>query len=82
MSIQRSQKGLTLSTEGKPLPLVRKAALVLAGLDQTDIATRAGVSRQAVSDVVRGFLRSERVEVAIAAATGYPRSQLFPDNAA
>lgn len=81
MSISRRQNVLTLSTEGKPLPLVRKAVLALSGLDQTDIATRAGVSRQAVSHVMRGFMRSERVEIAIADATGYPRDALFPDAA-
>lgn len=42
------------------------------------IATRLGVTRQTVSDVVRGVRRSYRIERAVSAAIGVPLDKAFP----
>lgn len=73
---------LTLSIEGKPAPCVRKAALALTGLSQSQMAEQIGVSRQALSQVIAGRLRSERIENAFAEAVKLPRETLFPQKAA
>ena len=59
-------------------PRQRKAALVLHGVSQADIARRAGVTPTHVSDVLHGRRRSPRVERAIAEALGRAVEDLFP----
>lgn len=59
-------------------PRERKAALVLKGIKQADIARRLGVAPTHVSDVVYGRRRSVRVETAIAEALGQPAPEVFP----
>lgn len=76
-----TSSSFTLSTEGKPPAHVRKAALALAGLSQSEMADRIGVSRQALSQVIAGRLRSERIENAFAEAVQLPRDVLFPQAA-
>lgn len=60
-------------------PLDRKIALMRAGVTAADIASELGVTRQFVSEVVRGTRRSDgdRVEAAIAAAIGKPVADVF-----
>lgn len=60
-------------------PRQRKAALVLRGVSQADIARRAGVTATHVSDVLHGRRRSPRVERAIAEALGRAIEDLFPE---
>lgn len=55
----------------------RKDALYMAGYTQTMIAERLNVSKNAVSLVIRGGIRSRRIEQAIADACGVPRRRLF-----
>lgn len=59
-------------------PLQRKAALVLYGVSQAEIARCSGVTATHVSDVLHGRRRSPRVERAIAEALGRPVEDLFP----
>ena len=59
-------------------PRQRKAALVLAGIRQSDIARRVGVAQTHVSDVIHGRRRSRRVEAAIADALGRRVEDVFP----
>lgn len=59
-------------------PLQRKAALILHGVRQADIARSLGVTATHVSDVVHGRRRSPRVERAIAEALGRSPEDLFP----
>jgi len=56
----------------------RKAALVLRGITGAHLARELEVSEQQVSQVLRGFRRSPRVEAAIAAAIGKPVGRVFP----
>lgn len=62
-------------------PRQRKAALVLKGVKQADIARRLGVAPTHVSDVIYGRRRSARVEEAIAEALGRPQGEIFPSPA-
>ena len=63
-------------------PRRRKAALVLAGVRQADIARRLSVAPTHVSDVIHGRRRSLRVEAAIAEALGRRVEEIFPQPAA
>ena len=56
----------------------RKAALVLRGVSQAEIARKSGVTATHVSDVLYGRRRSQRVERAIAEALGRTVDELFP----
>lgn len=56
----------------------RKAALVMAGVNMSEIARDCGVSAQHVSEVVAGRRRSSRIEVAVSKAIGRPVSKVFP----
>lgn len=58
-------------------PRERKAALVLLGVRQADIARRLGVTATHVSDVLHGRRRSPRVEGEIAEALGRGVEELF-----
>lgn len=59
-------------------PLDRKVALVRRQVSLAQIGAQLGVSRQFVSDIVRGNRRSERVETAVAEAIGKPVEKVFP----
>jgi len=63
-------------------PLDRKVALIRRGVSMADVAADLDVSRQFVSDVVRGNRRSDRVEEAVAKALGLPRTEVFPPEVA
>ncbi len=56
----------------------RKARLMLAGVTQTEIADRLGVTVMHVSHVIAGRRRSPRVEQAVADAIGSPPNRVFP----
>jgi lambda repressor-like predicted transcriptional regulator len=55
-----------------------KAAIEKAGSSQAAIASRAGVTKGAVSRVVYGHVVSARIASEIKAATGIPVAQLWP----
>lgn len=59
-------------------PLEIKIDLMRAGVTMADIGRRCGVTRQAVSLVVSGSMRSAAVESAIAGALGRDAADLFP----
>lgn len=58
-------------------PLERKVALMRAGITQSEIARRVGVSNSHVGDVLHGHRRSAQVEAAIADAIGKPVADVF-----
>lgn len=60
----------------------RKAALILQGVRQADIARKLGVAQTHVADVLHGRRRSARVECAIAEAIGRPAEEVFPQREA
>ena len=73
----------TMSTTPEPIRLVRerKAALALAGLSQSQMADRIGVTKAYVNAVILGHSRNPRIRVAIAEACGQPVEVLFPQTA-
>lgn len=62
-------------------PRERKAALLLAGRTQYQLAEEAGVSTGLVSLVMNDRLRNAHVEAVIAKALARPREAVFPDRA-
>lgn len=62
--------------------LERKAALVLNGVRQADIARATGFSGAYVSDVISGYRRNAEIERAIARAIGHPVKEVFDSEAA
>ncbi len=58
------------------------AALRAQAMNMATFAATVGVSRQAVSQVLNGHWRSKRIELALAALTGYPVAVLFPPDEA
>lgn len=60
----------------------RKAALVLKGIRQADIARATGFSGAYVNDVIAGNRRSDEIEAAIAEAIGRPVGEVFDREAA
>lgn len=60
----------------------RKAALVLKGIRQSDIARATGFSAAYVNDVIAGHRRSDEIERAIARAIGRPTREVFGSEAA
>lgn len=58
-------------------PFDRKVALMRKRVSLAQIGTDLGVSRQFVSEVVRGTRRSERVEAAVAEVIGKPVTAVF-----
>lgn len=62
--------------------LERKAALVLNGVRQADIARATGFSGAYVSDVISGYRRNAAIERAIARAIGHPVKEVFGEEAA
>lgn len=60
-------------------PIERKAALLLAGRTQYQLAKEAGVSTGLVSLVMNDRLRNAQVEAVIAKALARPREAVFPD---
>lgn len=55
-----------------------KAKLVEAGIKQSDLAKKLGVSQAAVSRVVSGQIRSKRIERTIARELGRYRTKQAP----
>jgi|LSQX01.1.fsa_nt_gb predicted transcriptional regulator len=55
-----------------------RAALVLKGIRQVEIAKGLGVTEVAVSRVISGQLRSARIERAVAKAIEQPVHKVFP----
>lgn len=82
MPRSRRAQRVNKSTQLTPLHLRRKIGLLRSGKTAADIAREVGVSRAAVSAVVTGRMRSQRIEQAIAQALGEPVGSLFPDNRA
>ncbi len=60
-------------------PVMIQAALKLRGIRQTDIAKTCGVSASVIHDVIFGNRRSRRVEMQIAAETGFQLAELWPE---
>jgi Ner family transcriptional regulator len=54
-----------------------RAELILVGTNPARIAAKIGVTRQAVSLVLLGKLRSPKIERAIAQAIGRPADEVF-----
>lgn len=59
-----------------------KAALVLAGVSQSDIARDVGLSAQLVGEVIRRTRKNALIEVAVAKAIGKPLKKVFPEQPA
>jgi len=59
-------------------PAQIKAALVMGGYKQIDLANELGLSPNTVSAVVKGRSRSKQVEERIAAITGHSLAELWP----
>lgn len=59
-------------------PAKIKYALALRGYQQTDIARECDVEPNTVSAVIHGRSRSKRIEMKIAAITGLPLAELWP----
>jgi len=55
-----------------------QALLKKSGSSQKDIATRIGVTPQAVNRCVHGHIRSKRIAAAISEVTKFPVETLFP----
>ena len=62
-------------------PAEIKAALVLRGVRQADIARQVGHAGAFVHDVIAGKRRSLAIEQAVAAALGKPLKEVFPGQA-
>jgi transcriptional regulator with XRE-family HTH domain len=60
--------------------IYRKTRLMKAGLSGADVARMLGVSRQTVSEVMRGKLRSGRVARALCLFTRTPRERFFAEH--
>lgn len=58
-----------------------KAALVLRGVRQSDIARKLKLSPAYISDVIARNRRSDRVERAVAQAIGEPVNMVFTETA-
>ena len=56
-----------------------KAALVLAGVTQSEIARSLEVTVSSVNDVISGRRDNPRIRSAIASAIGKPVSEIWPD---
>ena len=63
-------------------PKERKAALVLRGIKQSEIAKTAKLSQAYVSDVIAGNRRSAAIEELIAKAIEKPVDEVFPPRVA
>ncbi|OUN00482.1 MAG: hypothetical protein BAA04_08260 [Firmicutes bacterium ZCTH02-B6] len=59
-----------------------RAALILRGVKQRDVAQELGVSEAIVSQVISRKRTSERIERAIARAIGRPVHEVFPKEVA
>lgn len=59
-----------------------RAELILRGINQRSIADQLGVSESAVSHVISGRKRSDRIRRAVARALGKPVHRVFPDEVA
>lgn len=59
-------------------PAEISAAIKIAGFTQTDIAQSCGTACTIVSQVIAGRSRSKQIEMRIAAATGKPLGELWP----
>lgn len=57
----------------------RRFALYRAGMNQTDIANRLQISKAAVSQTINNIKTSRPVAQEIAAITGLPLHELWPD---
>lgn len=68
------------STKLAALVQRRKVAMLEAGVSGLDIATALNVSKQAVSNVIRGRKKTQRIAEAIARACRRPVEELFPDD--
>lgn len=61
-------------------PAQIQAALKMAGTTQAEVAAQCGkVSPTAVYQVIQGRSRSKRIEMRIAAITGFPLADLWPN---
>ena len=56
-----------------------KARLILRGITQAEIARRLKVSRGAISQVISGQERNQRIRKAIARALGLKVSDIWPE---
>jgi|DewCreStandDraft_3_1066083.scaffolds.fasta_scaffold00874_4 transcriptional regulator with XRE-family HTH domain len=56
-----------------------KARLILKGITQAEIARRLKVSRGAISQVISGRERNQRIRKAIARALGLKVSDIWPE---
>jgi transcriptional regulator with XRE-family HTH domain len=56
----------------------RKAAMIIRGLSQRDLAEALGVSRSLIGMVITGRHRNDRVERYIAQQLGRPVEEVFP----
>jgi len=59
-----------------------RAALILRGVKQRDVAQELGVAEAIVSQVISRKRTSERIERAIARAIGRPVHEVFPKEVA
>lgn len=59
-------------------PTIIKYALALRGYKQTDVARECDVEPTTVGAVINGRSRSQRIERRIAAITGMPLAELWP----
>ncbi|MDR5695958.1 MAG: helix-turn-helix transcriptional regulator [Armatimonadota bacterium] len=57
-----------------------KARLILKGITQAEIARRLKVSRGAISQVISGRERNQRIRKAIARALGLKVSDIWPED--
>lgn len=60
-------------------PAEIKAAMILKGISQTEIATELGRDRTEVSAVINGRRTTLYIRQAIARAIGKPLLEVFPD---
>ncbi len=70
------------STKVAPIITRRKVAMLEAGVTGLGIAKGLGITKQAVSDVIKGRKSTPRVQKAIADACGMDVEELFPAKAA
>ena len=56
-----------------------KAALLLRGISQTEIAEASGVERSRVSEVINGRRTTRRIREAVAKALGRDVEAIWPD---
>ena len=55
-----------------------KILLIRAGITQSSIARKLGVTNSFVNQVIKGHRHTERVKMAIAEAVGKPVEKLWP----